>query len=106
MVTDEQWQLIFNEQKESGLTQNEFCESKGISLRSFCSRKSRMKLAGAIKAKPKKYNFIKVQKETRSFSDQQDTLINLRIKTKTGIAIEFPISALPKVMTILNGGVQ
>jgi hypothetical protein len=44
-ITDEQWLLIFKEQVESDLTQSKFCESKGISIKSFCSRKSRMKLA-------------------------------------------------------------
>lgn len=75
MVTDEQWRSIFQEQSTSGLTQKKFCESKGISLKSFCSRKSRMKSAGTIKVKPKKYNFIRAQKEESKVSIQQAAIV-------------------------------
>lgn len=103
MITDEQWLSIFKEQKESGLTQSKYCESKGITLKSFWSRKSRMKLAGKKSVKPENNYFVRAKRELESKANTHEDLIsNLRIKTKTGIEIEFPVSALKSVMGILN----
>ena len=103
MMTDEQWLTIFKEQKESGLTQSKYCESKGITLKSFWSRKSRMKSIDKKLVKPDNNYFVRAKRELESkASIQQERISILRIKTKTGIEIEFPISALQSVMEILN----
>jgi len=42
--TQEQWLSLFEEQKHSGLTQTEFCESRDISPKYFSLRKSQLKM--------------------------------------------------------------
>ena len=110
MRTIEEWRARIEEQKESGLKQKDFCLSKDISIKTFSARKSRMKSSGVIRPASKKPRFIKVKSEDfrnpKIPSSAQNTLLNLQIRTKSGIAIEFPISALNSVMSILNGGEQ
>ena len=109
MRTIEEWQAIIEEQKQSGLKQKDFCLSKGISIKTFSARKSRMKSSGAIRLSGRKPKFIKVKSEgfrNSKVPSNQNPLPNLQIKTKSGIAIEFPISALNSVMSVLNGGQQ
>ncbi len=43
-----QWQALFAEQADSGLSQQAFCESRGLSTSAFYQAKSRMKSNGAL----------------------------------------------------------
>jgi hypothetical protein len=104
----EEWRLLIEEQKESGLKQKEFCILKGISLKTFSARKSNMNSNIEDQSKINKPKFIKVKSEEdikipRTIIINQVSVPNLQIRTRSGIAIEFPISALKPVMNILNG---
>jgi hypothetical protein len=106
MRTIEEWQKLIQEQEESGLKQLDFCLSKGISFKSFSARKSKIKSAAKMMDKPEKAKFIKVQKIKSKQSVEINSPASLRIKTRTGIEIEFPVTALKSVITILNGEVR
>jgi hypothetical protein len=103
MRTMEEWQNLIQEKKESGLKQMDFCSSKGISLKTFSARKSRIKSSAKVRNKPKQAKFIRVHKVTSRASIDVNPPLNLRIKTKAGIEIEFPLSSLSSVISILNG---
>jgi hypothetical protein len=103
MRTTEEWQRLIDEQMESGLNQKEFCLSKGLSLKTFSTRKSRMRSAARIKFQPKKAKFIRVQKRMSNTSFDRAPVEHLRLKTRAGIEIEFSISALGSVLSLLNG---
>lgn len=60
--TQEQWNALFEEQKESGLTQTEFCKDKDISSKYFSLRKSQLKLSQSmVTSKPPAFVTAQVQ---------------------------------------------
>lgn len=99
MRTHEQWQEIFKEQRESGLKQKEFCALKGISIKTFSARKSRIKhLPSAGDKKTSKFIRVKREKPNNVLNGE----IHLHIRTKSGEQIEFGLSSLKSVLRELN----
>lgn len=60
--TQEQWHALFEEQKQSSLTQTKFCEGRDISSKYFSLRKSQLKTTGnRVTTKPSSFVAAQIQ---------------------------------------------
>ncbi len=118
-LTIEQWQALFQEQETSGLSQAEFCISKGISQKSFSCRKYRdsirikkshdptKKLAHVLTSQ-RQSQFVKVKPVSSRIItlESKDVGSILKLRFPKGIEIDFPCSELKSVISILTGGME